>query len=342
MKISNIAKKLYEKAIVIDGQLGFEPAMPTSFEQKWQLIDRYHASGVTAVTITLANDESTLEETIFYLARIRKHILDNRDKYILATTAEHILQAKKENKIALRLMFQGTAPIGKNLNLVELFHRLGISSMILAYNIRTPMGDGVIEENDSGLSLLGKQLIAEMNRIGMIIDGSHSSYKTVMDAAKLSSAPIVISHSAIAALHPHARNVKDDQIIAVAQTGGIIGINGLGLLLGDENAPIEKLVDHIEYTLNLVGKNHVAIGLDNLYFRDQFAEFMKNQPSTHPQTYAEITANAMNWKCIQPEQLIEVVEMLLQRGHDEDTILAVLGGNILRVMHITEEKRMPA
>ena len=331
MNISTRAKEIYQSAIVIDGQLGFEPAMPTSFEDKWKLIDRYAAAGVTAVTITLANDESTLEQTIEYIARIRKHIFANSDKYVLATKAEDIVEAKHSNRIALRLMFQGTAPMGKNLDLVEVFHQLGISSMILAYNIRTPMGDGVIEENDSGLSLLGKRLVAEMNRVGMIIDGAHSSFKTIMGAAEMSIAPVVISHSAIDALYHHKRNVTDEQIKAVAKTGGVIGINGLGLLLGDANAGVGKYVDHIEYVLKLVGEKHVAIGLDNLYFADRFGEFMAHQTSTHPQAYAAIAADAIQWKFLVPEQLIEVVEVLLERGYGEDVIKWDSWGEYLEV-----------
>lgn len=338
MQISNQAEEIYKNAVVIDGQLGFEPAMPVSLEQKWELVDRYARAGITAVTLSLANDESTPEQTLEYLATIRKHIAAYPEKYILATTADDIVRAKRENKMALRLMFQGTAPIGKNLNFVELYHRLGISSMILAYNIRTPMGDGVIEENDAGLSHLGKKLVAEMNAVGMIVDGSHTSYKTMMDAAHLSNLPMVISHSGIFGVNPHVRNLRDDQISAIAKTNGVVGINGLGLLLGDQKASIEKFVEHVDYVVKQVGAKHVAIGLDNLYFAENFGEFMRNQPITHPQAYATKVSSAITWACIQPEQVLEIVEHLLQRGYSEESIRGILGENILRVMKAHELK----
>ncbi|WP_230579774.1 membrane dipeptidase [Coxiella burnetii] len=306
--------------------------MPWSFLKKWELIDRYAKAGFHALTLSLANEETTIEKTFEYLAKVRKHILVNPEKYILAKTYEDVLRAKKENKIALRLMFQGTSPIGKNLDLLELFHELGVTSLVLAYNIRTPMGDGVIEESDSGLSHLGKTLIAEMNRLGIIIDGSHTGFKTSMDALNLTTKPFVFSHSGVYCLAPHVRNVRDEQIKSVAATGGVIGVNGLGILLGDVNASIGKYVDHIDYITKLVGAQHVAIGLDNLYFANQFSEFMSQQGITHPQAYASKVNNATLWKCLQPENVIEVVEMLLQRGYSENEIKGILGGNILRIM----------
>lgn len=332
MKISNQAKEIFQSAVVVDGQLGFEPAMPWIFAEKWSLVDRYKKAGFHALTLSVANEESSLEETLEYVAQIRKHIFQNAEKYILAKFSEDILRAKKENKIALRLMFQGTSPIGKNLDLLETFRELGISSLILAYNIRTPIGDGVIEERDSGLSFLGKKFIAEMNRLGMIIDGAHAGYQTTMDALKLTKLPMVISHSGAYRIHPHVRNAHDEQIKAIAKTGGVIGVNGIGVLLGDPNASIEKYVDHIDYIAKLIGARHVSIGLDNLYFADQFDQFMQNQQITHPEAYAKKTGNRGDWKCLQPEDIISVVELLIQRGYSKQDIKGILGENILRLM----------
>ncbi len=167
---------------------------------------------------------------------------------------------------------------------------------------------------------------------GIIIDGSHTGFKTSMDALNLTTKPFVFSHSGVYCLAPHVRNVRDEQIKSVAATGGVIGVNGLGILLGDVNASIGKYVDHIDYITKLVGAQHVAIGLDNLYFANQFSEFMSQQGITHPQAYASKVNNATLWRCLQPENVIEVVEMLLQRGYSENEIKGILGGNILRIM----------
>ena len=332
MNVSEQAKKIFHDAIVIDGQLGFEVAMPWTFTEKWALVDRYKEAGFHGLTLSIANEESTTEKTLEYLAQIRKHIFQNPEKYVIANTKDDILRAKKENKIALRLMFQGTSPIGKNLDLLEIFRELGISSLVLAYNIRTPMGDGVIEEKDSGLSHLGKKLVAEMNKLGMIVDGAHAGFQTTMDAAELTKSPMVISHSGAYGIHPHVRNVHDEQIKAVVKTGGVIGVNGIGILLGDPQASVEQYVTHIDYIVKLVGAKHVSIGLDNLYFADHFDQFMQNQQITHPEAYANKAGTRSDWKCLQPEDIIFVVELLIQRGYSNEDIGGILGGNILRLM----------
>ncbi len=332
MHISKQAKQILHDAIVIDGQLGFEAAMPWTFTEKWTLVDQYKDAGFHAVTLSIANEESTTEKTLEYLAQIRKYIQSHPAKYILAKTKDDVLRAKRENKIALRLMFQGTSPLGKNIDLLETFRELGISSLVLAYNIRTPMGDGVIEEKDSGLSHLGKKFIAEMNRLRMVVDAAHAGYQTTMDAARLTKLPMVISHAGVYGIHPHVRNVHDEQIKAIAKTDGVIGVNGIGILLGDSNASIEKYVDHIDYIVKLVGVRHVAIGLDNLYFADQFDEFMQHQQITHPEAYANKAGNRSDWKCLQPEDIITVIELLIQRGYSDEDIKMIIGGNILRLM----------
>lgn len=332
LTISAKARNVYEESIVVDGQLGFEEAMPWSFEKKWQLVDRYMAAGFSAITLSLANDETTTEQALLYLAKIREYMFRHPDKYILARNAKDILQAKRENKIALRLMFQGTSPIGKNLELVGVFKELGISSMAIAYNIRTPMGDGIVEEHDAGLSHLGKKFVNEMNRRNMIIDGAHGGYQTTMDVLNVTSRPFVFSHTNVYSINPHIRNIKDEQIITTAKTGGLIGISGLGILMGDEKASLEKYVDHMDYVCKLVGTEHVALGLDTLYFSDQFAEFMQSQSITHPQNYAKKVAQAVSWRCVQPEEVVTVVELLLQRGYKEQEIKSILGNNILRLL----------
>ena len=325
------AKKIYDEAIIVDGHLAIEFAMPGSFEEKWALVDSYLAAGVTAITLSLANDESKLEETFAYLALVRKYIFSHPEKYILAMTRKDILRAKSEKKLAIRFMFQGAAPLNMNINLVEIYFQLGISSMIIAYNIRTSMGDGCIEEMDGGISHLGKNLVKEMNRVGMIIDGAHSSMNTIMGAIQCSVKPVVISHAGVYSINPIARNIKDEQIRAIAKSGGVLGINGIGLLLGDKHASIKKYVDHIDYVAKLVGVDHVAIGLDHFYFGDQFSEFMKNQPITNPAAYGKMADSAM-FRSIRADQIIEIAEELLMRQFSEDDIKAILGGNILRVI----------
>src|SRR5690606_34276467 len=106
---------------------------------------------------------------------------------------------------------------------------------------------------DEGLSRFGVALIKEMNRVGMIVDCTHTGYRTSMEAMELSAAPTIFSHSLARALWDHERNVADDQIKACAATGGVIGMNGVGMFLGDNDGSPEKVADHIDYVAQLVG-----------------------------------------------------------------------------------------
>lgn len=338
MELKQKALQIYQEAIVIDGHFAIEIAMPGSLEEKWALVDEYAEAGVTSVTLSLANEESKLEETLSYLSFIRRHMAAHPEKYILALSKQDILKAKQEKKLAIRLMFQGTGPLAMNIHLAESFFALGVSSLAIAYNIRTAMGDGCIEAMDGGLSHLGRKLIREMNQIGMIVDGAHASPCTILGAVESSTVPVVISHACAYGVNPLPRNIKDEQIKAIAKSGGVIGVNGIGLLLGDQQASISKYVDHIDHIVNLVGPSHVGIGLDQFYFPDQFNDFMKKQPITNPEAYGKMI-NPKMLACIKPRQLIEIVEELLKRDYSENAIRLILGENMLRVIELSQEKK---
>jgi membrane dipeptidase len=321
------AKKIIKDNIVVDNAFGFEPEIEVP--HKWEVIDRFKAAGFTHISLSIATDMTSLSNTMHYLAEVTAMINQNPDKYLLVQTHADILKAKQENKIALSFMFQGTNPLEKRMELVDIFSKLGVRSMILSYNARNAIGDGVIEPSDIGLSRLGKLLIQKMNAAGMIIDLSHTGRQTSMDAIKLSTQPVIFSHSNVNNIHPHMRNLIDEQIKAIAVSGGFIGINGNGPLLGDDNASIEKFVDHVEYIINLIGEDYVGLGTDLVYFPEIFDAFMKKNSVVYPDNYG--VGKASQFKSIQPEQITEIVEELQKRGHNEITIAKILGGNYMRV-----------
>lgn len=322
------AKEIIQQSIVIDNAFGFEPEIEVPY--KWDVLDRFAASGFSYMSLSIATDMTSLSNTMHYLSEVVAHIKNNPTKYRLVKSYEDIILAKRENRLALSFMFQGTNAIEKNLHLLETFYQLGVRSMIISYNTRNAMGDGCAENSDAGLSRLGKQLIAEMNNVGMIIDCSHTGYKTSMEAMELSSKPVIFSHSNVYNINSHARNLKDDQIIACANTGGFIGINGNGPLLGDNQASIKKYVDHLEYIIQLVGDDHVGFGTDLVYFPEIFDQFMKKNAAVYPATYG--VAAISDWKSIQPEQLTEIISELVARGYQEQTLRKIMGENYLRVM----------
>lgn len=328
--VSIHAKELYDSALVIDNALGFEPEI--SVPHKWDVIARYAKSGFSHISIAVATDASSIETTVRYIAEQANHIRKQSDKYILVTHADDIQRAKQENKLAISFMFQGTNSLSRDLNMVDVYHQLGVRSMILSYNIRNAMGDGCVEKNDAGLSSLGIKLVEKMNETGMLIDCSHTGYRTSLEAMELSKQPVIFSHSNVHKIHPHPRNLKDEQIIACARTGGFIGINGINLLTGDDNASLEQYIRHITYIADLVGTEHIALGTDLIYFKEVFNTFMQSNSINYPVDYIKMNQALMTEiKSIQPEQIISLVELLLQRGFSDIDIKRILGENYLRV-----------
>lgn len=308
--------------------LGFEPELEVS--EKWDLLPRYLAAGYSFLGLALAGDSTSLETTIRYITR-HKARLEKDSQVILVNTANDIIKAKKQNKLAVSLWFQGTNPICNDLNMVDTYYSLGVRYMLLAYNKRNAVGDGCAESIDTGLSDFGKQLINRMNQVGMLIDCSHTSYKTSMDAMQLSTAPVIFSHSNVSAIHKHPRNLNDEQIKACAKTGGLIGINGASMPLGSGDAGADRLIQHIDYITNLVGPEHVGLGLDLVYFHHVLELFFeKTNPGTYTKKYLE-NIDPKSWKSFQPENTINLIEGLLKQGYSKDNIKAILGGNFLRV-----------
>lgn len=317
---------LLQQAIISDIALGFEPEIEVA--HKWDLLPRYRQAGFSYVGLAVAGDFTNLEQTVRYVARQRAHIEMEPDKYIIVERVADIVRAKQENKLALGFWLQGSAPLANDIHMIATYYRLGIRYILLAYNTRNAIGDGVIEQEDAGLSAFGLKVIEEMNRVGMIIDLSHAGYKTSMAAMEASCDPVIFSHSNADKINPHIRNLKDEQIIALGRNGGVIGVNGMAMFLGTEpKATSKRLVDHIEYLCDLAGVKHVGLGLDLVYFHEILDLFYQKAGVT---TYAK-KGYVGSMDSLQPEKIAEVIEVLLQRNFTDEQIIGILGGNFLRV-----------
>jgi membrane dipeptidase len=317
--------------LIIDNAFGFEPEIEVPY--KWQTLERFAKAGFTMLSVSMATDMTNLSNTIHYLAETSDYIKKQPEKYLLIQKPEDIFSAKQQGKLGISYMFQGSNPLEKNLALVDIFYTLGVRSLILSYNIRNAMGDGCVELSDAGLSHLGKKLIQRMNEVGMLIDCAHTSYRTSLEAIEHSQKPVIFSHSNVFNLHAHPRNLKDEQIKACAQSGGFIGINGNGPLLGDDSASIKTYVDHVEYIIQLVGDDYVGLGTDLVYFPEIFASFMQKNSSVYPINYGIKSID--QWRSVQPEQLPEITVELQNRGYTQSSIQKILGGNYLRVIKNT-------
>ena len=321
--ISNSAQQIHDRALVWDTHACF-PLNPNSDLTE---LKRYRDSGVTFVSINIGMDMDTFENVIQVLARFRNYIASHPDRYLLALSVGDILAAKESGKLAIAFDLEGSEPLLGNINLVSFYYDLGVRQMLLAYNKDNRASGGCMEGN-IGLTDFGKDVIREMNRVGMVVDVSHMGYRATMEAFEVSSKPVIFSHSNPKSLREHARNITDDQIKACAQTGGVIGINGIGDFLGGTSS--ELIVQNIEYVMNLVGPEHVGIGLDYVIDKQEVLDYIKNNPDVFP---ADKIANFISF--VEPEQLPEFTELLYQKGYNEQIISGILGGNFLRVARET-------
>jgi len=282
------------------------------------------------VSITVGGDDNAWPTLIFQrLARERQFYGNCPDQFILVDTVEDIRRAKREGKLAISFHFQGTEAIGRDLSLVGAYYKLGVRWMLLAYNFQNNVGVGCIEaqSRDLGLSDFGKQLIAEMNRIGMIVDLSHTGLRTTLEAIEASNAPCIFSHSNADALNSHPRNITDEQIRAVAETGGIIGVNGVGSFMNEpRKVKAESVFKHIDYIVQLVGIKHVALGLD----------YMSPACCDHVYTLLKGDLSRVGmmeppWAFFHPKQIMELTELMVRAGYNDDHIHDVLGENFIRI-----------
>lgn len=331
----NASRAVYERAIVVDATAPMPPAFilaPTSFSPDAR-VDVYVNSGVTLAGFTVGNDHTvSIEQTIKLIAANRRYFLSRPERFVLIDDADDVRRAKGENKLGVCFGFQGSNALLGDLNLVELYRRLGVVHMLLAYNDKNLAGDGCHEITDAGLSRFGRDLIAEMNRVGMIVDATHMGLRSSLDALEVTRRPPIFSHSTPKKFAAHDRNISDEQIRACAAKDGVICLTGVGLFMDPEakNISASRIADTIEYVVQLVGARHAGIGLDYVIDQMTLANVLKENPGRYG---GNEQYPADGWiEFASPAVLPEVTDQLLQRNYSEDDVVGILGGNYLRVL----------
>lgn len=287
--------------------------------------------GVTFTSITIASDELSVGEVVRWIAAARRYFGLEPEKFAFIDSVPEIRAAHSSGKAAVNLHFQGTNPLAGDLKLVEVYRRLGIGHMLLAYNYRNLVGDGCHEPIDAGLSAFGRELIAEMNRVRMIIDLSHVGTRTALGAIEASVRPVIVSHSNARAVFDHARNIPDELARAVAEVGGVIGVNGVGLFLSAARNDISAaaIAKHANHFAELVGPEHVGIGLDSVpdvaYFVEHFGR--KNRDRYRSGGYFQQQPSFAG-----PAVIPELAHLLRHSGWSSGDLRGFLGENWLRVM----------
>ena len=290
------------------------------------ILDRYRKAGFGLLSLTVAAEWNTPDQTLRHLGRVRRNLMDRHDVAIVRSISD-IEAARASSRLAISFNFQGGGPYGQDPGLIEPFKALGVGLAILSYNNRTALGDGCQEAGNAGLSSLGRRFVTEMNRVGVMIDLSHAGERTALDTIEHSSDPVVFSHSNPRSRHGHVRNIGKKLIKACAETGGLVGINSLSFMLSDSGrSTVEDFVAHIEAVADLVGAEHVALGMDWNFYDDFMQKMFAENPALSALGYPPPP-----WDSLSPETLPMIVGALEQRGWSAADIAAILGGNMMRM-----------
>jgi len=253
----------------------------------------------------------------------------------MVTSVDGVSAAYAEGKMAVTFDIEGMNALNGRLDLVQFYYDLGVRHMLIAYNKNNLAGAGCHDE-DVGMTEFGRQVVDEMNRVGMVIDCSHSGVKTTMEAMERSSDPVVFSHSNAKALVDHDRNITDEQIRACAATGGVIGINGVNLFLGQEVSTPAGVAKHAAYIADLTGEEHVGISLDYAPDLEGDRDASENTAvmelfESSPEYWPSDAGYDGSIGCLHIRYVDEIAVELQRVGFDRKGIDAVMGGNFLRI-----------
>ena len=221
------------------------------------------------------------------------HFKDNSDLIFHGKNYKDIEKAKEQKKTAIFFGFQNCSPIEDDINLVEKVHQLGCKFMQLTYNNQSLLATGCYEKTDSGVTNFGKEVIKEMNRVGIVIDMSHSAEKSTFDAIEISDKPIAITHANPLFWHNAIRNKSNDLLKTLAQSKGMIGLSLYPHHLKDgTNCSLENFCEMTAKTADLIGVKNIGIGSD-LCLRqpDKIVEWMRNGTWTKTKNFGEGSKN---------------------------------------------------
>jgi membrane dipeptidase len=318
----------------------------THERERKEFLDAFHAAGVTCIFQNTGEEGNDPMRLIKRLAHFTKATDALKPALSKVTTAEEIIALKKAGNVGLCFTTNGVPllmnweSVRDELRFVSIFHELGTRMMHLTYNRRNPIGDGAGEPHDGGLSDFGQATIAEMNRIGVIVDVAHSGWKTALDAAKASAKPMVASHTTCASLYKHFRGKPDETIKAICDTDGLIGICCIPRFLGGKG-DITVLLNHLDHLVSKFGSRHSAIGCDVAYtsrFDKEERAKLKKAPGGSADRWEHLWPKDEYGTTLQAEQSLAWTNWplftlgMIMRGHSDDTIRQVLGTNMLRVL----------
>ena len=309
-------------------------------EEGFQLINW---CGISAIHVTICYHED-FQEMVQNVIDWNRRFEDYSALIFQGRTASDVLKARKEGRTAIFFGFQNCSPIEDNIGLVEVCHQLGVRFMQLTYNNQSLLGTGCYEENDPGITRMGKQVIKEMNRVGLVVDMSHSAERSTLEAIEISERPIAITHANPTFWHPALRNKSDEVLKALGESGGMLGFSVYPHHLKDgSNCTLESFCTMIADTADLMGINSIGIGTDLCQNQpDSVVEWMRNGTWTNDRDYGEGSASFAGFPD-QPEwfrdnrDFANIESGLLSKGFSNEDVELVMGKNWLNFFEASFE-----
>ncbi len=357
------AKRLHKESIVIDATA----LIHTVTSDRW--FNQARSGGVDALWVTTGGSAG-IAGTVRAASNVLRFIEKNKDLAVQVRTTEDIINAKKEGKISILFATQNAACLDGDFAYLAVMEQLGYRVMGLTYSESNMLGDGCGERTREirGLSYFGVDVVHEMNRLGILVDLAHCGDATTMDAIKESKLPCLFTHANVRSISDTSRNKTDEQIQAMAETGGVMGITALPRMVNNDlrAATIDGVLDHIDYVVDLVGVDHVGFAGDytDSIEKVKIGEMLPGHGPANSASTAKASpttgAGWAYWRIKQPSMLGTIEERdtvpyakdfedlsklpnltrgLVARGYDDESISKILGENWLRVLRKGGEKK---
>src|SRR5579871_6304185 len=255
-------QRLYRRALVMD--CSSAPSVFDPFPIPPSDLALYRSSGLSAVKSTIGSFDNGFELTLQEIARYSQLFEVHGDVFMQVRRAADFAVAKREGKIGIVFSFEGVEMLEGKIERIEFFRQLGVRVMQLSYNKTSPFGSGVLADADApGLTPMGHSAVQKMNELGVAIDLSHAGPATTREAMAASTRPVLMTHAACSAVYPYPRHKTDDQLRALAEKGGVVGIYDKPYLCASPRQPtVEDYLAHLTHALKVCGEDHVGIGSD--------------------------------------------------------------------------------
>jgi membrane dipeptidase len=330
-------KSVLQKYVVVEGHRDvYEQLYRTSVGEKSPIRDaiapRLIRDGINVCVYAISGDSYSHSQNT---GRYLETALDQIDQFLgEAPRSEGMIQMIKTRgdlpnmvepgNVKFLLHFEGCMPLRGSIHNLRNFYRLGLRSLQPVWNFRNELGDGVWENRTGGgLTNFGVEVIKEANRLGMVVDLSHMNREGFFQSLEVAAAPLIVSHANACGMLENPRNLADDQIKAIADQGGLVGILALPERVAKKDAALEDLLKHMDYMIKLVGIEHVALGMDFVKYDGPRTLKDRHHPLHKPELvkgFEEI------------EDLPKLIDGLRKHGYKEQEIALILGGNYLRVL----------